>query len=129
MSKLILEELYIFELSSKKAKKIEFVEGINVITSNQENGNDVGKSIVMKSIYHTLGADCFFDDKWSEEPKVYYLKMKINGESYSIYRNQKLFKIYKNDEIYLTTVNRNELSKVLSQIYNFKVLLPNRAEK
>jgi hypothetical protein len=130
MNKLIIKELYIFEPISKKAKKVEFIDGVNIITSELKDGNDVGKSIIMKSIYHTLGADCYFDDKWKEDSKVYYLVFSVNKKTYAIYRNQKLFKLYnEKDELIFSTVNRNELSEMLSKVYDFKVLLPNRSEK
>lgn len=55
--RLIFDELYLFDPSEKLAKKIEFCDGINIITSSQEDGNDRGKSVIMRSLYHSLGAE------------------------------------------------------------------------
>ena len=40
--RLIFRELFIFSPSEKKAKKVEFTDGINIITSSQEDGTDRG---------------------------------------------------------------------------------------
>lgn len=59
MKDLTINSLFIFEYKNKLAKRVDFKRGINVVTSSKENGNDVGKSVLLKSIYHTLGADSF----------------------------------------------------------------------
>lgn len=53
--RLHFNELYLFSTQEKVAQKIEFIDGINVITSNQTDGTDRGKSVVMRSPYHTWG--------------------------------------------------------------------------
>ena len=45
MNKLTVRTLYLFEPKQKVAKRVDFEEGINVITSDKGTGNDVGKSI------------------------------------------------------------------------------------
>lgn len=59
MHKLTINELLIFSVKEKCAKHVRFSDKINVITSSKQNGTKKGKSAIMKSIYHTLGADCF----------------------------------------------------------------------
>ena len=70
MHKLVVNGLYLFSIKEKKAKYVSFADGINVITSSKDNGTKRGKSVIMKSIYHTLGADCIFEDKWNINDKV-----------------------------------------------------------
>ncbi|MDX5680986.1 hypothetical protein SIK45_17355 [Clostridioides difficile] len=53
MNSLFVNSLYIFEYESKMAKKIDFKHGINILTSDDKCSNNVGKSILMKSIYQT----------------------------------------------------------------------------
>lgn len=128
MSSLYINSLYIFEYKNKLAKKVDFSKGINVITSNKIKGNDVGKSKSMKSIYHTLGADSIFDDKWESESKTYLIDINIDEEKYYIYRSGNLFKGYTENFIKIfSTTNREELAENLSKLYNFRVLLPNKA--
>ena len=129
MNKLIVERIYIFSPSEKKAKVIELSEGTNIITSSRANGNKKGKSVVLKSIYHTLGADCKFDDKWQDSNKVYILKLKINDNSYYMYRQSRMFKfVNENFEMIFQTIDRKVLAKELEKIFNFAVKLPNRQE-
>ncbi|APQ77380.1 hypothetical protein [Clostridium botulinum] len=130
MRNLIFNSLYIFEHHNKLGKKVEFKKGINIITSKQKNGNDKGKSILMKSLYHTLGADSIFDGMWKEEDKIYLVNISVGTKTYNVYRNHKLFKIYDKDfnKLY-NTINRKELAEYLSKLYEFEVQLPNRKDE
>lgn len=128
MKKLLINNLYIFSNSEKKAKCISFTEGKNIITSNEENGTKRGKSVIMKSIYYTLGADCYFEDKWDTNEKVTIIDVTIVDTSYYILRYNRLFKIYNKDsfEELFRTSNRQELSEFLSTLLSFAVRLPNK---
>ena len=128
MHKLTIKELYIFSIKEKRAKYVEFSERINVITSSKVNGTKKGKSAIMKSIYHTLGADCFFEDKWNINDKVNIMKVDIDKTDYFILRYQRLFKLYfaENLKEIFRTCNRGELSEKLGEIFGFKVMLPNK---
>ncbi len=127
MNQLTIHQLYIFEPKNKLGKRVDFTRGINIITSDKKRGNDVGKSIILKSIYHTLGADSVFDDMWEEIPKVYIVKFSINDVYYYIYRSDKLFKIYNEKlELLFNTVHRGELADYLKELYGFSVKLPNK---
>ena len=52
--KMLFKELYLFSPREKLARCIRFSDGINVITSSQEDGTNRGKSVVMRSLYHSL---------------------------------------------------------------------------
>lgn len=128
MSKLVIKEILIFSVKEKRAKYVEFSDAINVITSSKQNGTKKGKSAIMKSIYHTLGADCFFEDKWNINDKVNILRFAIDSMEYYLLRYQRLFKLYTVDdkkEIF-RTCNRTELAEELGKIFDFKVMLPNK---
>ena len=129
MKKLIVNNLYIFSVTEKLAKHITFAVGMNIITSNKDNGTKRGKSVILKSIFHTLGADCFFEDKWDENDKVFILDFEVDNVKYRILRQQRLFKIFlleENEEIF-RTVHRDELAIFLKSIFEFAVELPNKA--
>lgn len=130
MNKMIFKTLYLFSSVEKKAKVIHFSEGKNIITSSSIDGTDRGKSIIMKSLYHTLGADCFFDDKWNDADKTYIVKFAVNDQEYYIYRNNKLFKAF-NDKLDLLfkVIERRELAEKLKDIFKFAVQLPARGEE
>lgn len=130
MNKLIISGLFIFDLNNKLAKRVDFNDGVNIITSEKVGGNDLGKSVLLKSIYHTLGADSIFDDMWKSEPKVYIVNMKVNKKEYYVYRFHKTFKIFTSElRLIFKTSNRMELSAYLKEIYNFCVKLPNKKEE
>ena len=128
--RLIFKELYIFAPSEKKAKKVEFTDGINVITSSQEDGTDRGKSVIMRSLYHAMGAEGCFEKNWASKDKVYVLNIAIDGVVYYIYRSAELFKFFNADkQVLFTSVSSRELSENLKRYTNFAVQLPNRSEK
>ncbi|MDJ0304855.1 hypothetical protein [Dehalobacter sp.] len=130
MSKLVFEKLYLYSTSEKQAKCIEFSDGINIISSSQVDGTDRGKSVIMRSLYHSLGADSQFDDKWDDSGKTYILQFRINDKAYYIYRSCRLFKFFDNSKkLLFSTVDRTDLAEQLNVYFDFSVRLPNRSEE
>ena len=82
MSKLIFKDLYLFSPSEKLAKKISFAPGRTMITSDAHDGTDRGKSVIMKALYHTMGADCYFEGKWDDSSKTYILRFCVDDDEY-----------------------------------------------
>lgn len=127
MSKLLFNKLYIFSSPDKTAKVIEFAAGKTMITSSSIDGTNRGKSVILKSLYHTMGADCFFDDKWDDSSKIYILNFAVNDNEFFIFRHNSLFKVFDADKnIIFKTVSRHELSESLNDIFSFAVKLPAR---
>lgn len=127
MSKLIFKDLYLFSSSEKLAKKISFAPGRTMITSDAYDGTDRGKSVIMKALYHTLGADCNFEGKWNDSNKTYILRFGVDNCEYFIFRQNKLFKIFDGEKnLLFHVISRHELSECLSRITNFAVKLPPR---
>ena len=125
--KMIFKELYLFSPHEKKARKIEFKDGINVITSNQEDGTDRGKSVVMRSLYHSLGAESFFEVKWDTKSKIYILKFEIDQKEYYIYRSVDLYKFFDgNENLLFVSARSQDLAEKLKEFTGFSVLLPGR---
>ncbi|MBQ6851158.1 MAG: hypothetical protein IJN77_08985 [Oscillospiraceae bacterium] len=130
MSKLIFKTLYIFSSVEKKAKVVNFLEGTNIITSSAVDGTKRGKSLIAKCLYHTMGADCFFEPIWDNKDKTYILFFDIDGIEYYMYRSGSLFKLFDaNKNVIFKTINRNELGEKLKNIFNFAVQLPKREEE
>lgn len=129
MKSLIIDTLYIFSPEEKKACRISFSKGINIISTRQEDGTDRGKSVIMRSIYYTLGAEVFFDKNFSKHTKVFVLKICINENKYFIYRAGSLFKFFDGEQkLIFTTIKSRELAKKLAEYTRFAVQLPNRQE-
>lgn len=124
---LMFEKIYIFDIKTEEAYVMEFKKGINIITSSDVDGTDRGKSVLLRSLYHSLGADAHFDAKWNECDKIYILKFLIDNIGYYIYRSQRLFKIFDSKlELIFTTVHRAELAEFLGRIIDFSIYLPNK---
>lgn len=123
----IFEKIYIFDILSKQAFTTKFEEGLNVVTSSSIDGTDRGKSVLLRSLYHVLGADAYFDKKWKNEDKVYLLEFRIDSKKYFIYRHKRVFKIFDSLlNIIFQTSSRNELSEFLSSLWSFVLFLPNK---
>ena len=90
----IFNKIYIFDILTKEAFVTCFEKGLNIVTSSNIDGTDRGKSVLLRSLYHTLGADAHFDKKWKNEDKVYILEFSVNDNIYFIYRHKKLFKVF-----------------------------------
>jgi len=127
MSKLLFNKIYIFSSPDKAARVIEFSAGKTMITSSSIDGTNRGKSVIMKSLYHAMGADCNFDGKWDDNSKIYILNFSVDGNQYYIFRHSSLFKVFDgNKNLVFKTVSRHELSERLNDIFHFAVKLPAR---
>lgn len=123
----IFDKIYIFDVVKKEAFSTEFKKGVNIITSSDIDGTDRGKSVLLRSLYHALGADAHFDSKWGEKNKVYILFFKVDDEDFSIYRSQKLFKLFNGKgQLIFTTIHRSELAEFFGNLFNFSIWLPHK---
>lgn len=75
--KLIFESIIIVDLSNKEAKKIEFAPEKNMLTSV---GNHYGKSVIMKSLYYSLGAEVYFPQTIRRLNYMTILNFILNGD-------------------------------------------------
>ncbi|RGN18901.1 hypothetical protein [Agathobacter rectalis] len=127
--KMIFKDLYIFSPSEKLGKYVSFEEGVNIISSNQVDGANVGKSVIMRSLYYALGAEVFFESKFAPKNKVFILKFAVDDYEYYIYRAASLFKLFdSNKKLISVATKSSELSKILEKITDFAVLLPDRVK-
>lgn len=124
MKKVIFDNLMIADFHGKKAYSISFIEGINVVTSVQ---NKYGKSSIIKSLYHTLGAEVRFDADWGKERNLYVLDFKVDDKKYKMMRLVDLFLIIDGDGNVIKAASRvGILAPVLEEIFDFGIYLPNR---
>lgn len=127
--KMIFNTLYVFSPREKMAKTVSFSEGVNVVTSSQTDGTDRGKTVLLRSLYHALGADAYFDSKWKAEPKIYILQFSIDDHVYFIFRSGNLFKLFNEQKERISSViHASDLAAELEKITGFAMKLPNRNE-
>ncbi|NVN58131.1 hypothetical protein GM551_02995 [Enterococcus avium] len=127
--KLIVNNVYLFSTATQKAKKVSFTSGINIVTSDQEDGNKKGKSLILKSIYYALGADVYFDDNLKKDTITFVVDFTIDNVSYTILRLGRFFKLFDSEQnLLIGTDKRDELAEALYPLFDFSVYLPSRKE-
>lgn len=119
------KSLLIADVASKACKKVNFADGDNLITSEK---NSVGKSVLMKSLYHSLGADSDFDDIFRKNEILYELIYSANNHNYTNIRYKNAFCIFKNNELvsFVKPGNRTDLSHFYFNEFGMSVYLKNR---
>jgi len=130
MKNIIFKRIIIVDKVSQKAKIQTFTKGINVVTSNKGNtGNYAGKSTLLKSLYHALGAEAKFDKSkyWEATDKYYYiLDFAINDIDYTILRHDRYFAVFDSEKRNLfSTTMRDALSRFYSEFFNMGIYLKN----
>ncbi len=129
INKLVIENLFLFLTNEKIAKRVSFVDGINIVTSNQKDGNKVGKSLILKSIYHTLGAESFLDKDTLSGNVVFVVNFSVRGIQYTMLRSDSFFKLFDQEySLILKTDSSTELARELYKLFDFSVYLPSRKE-
>lgn len=94
-NQLLIKQLTILSIPEKSAKTVTFHPQRNLITGE----NDVGKSSIIKSIYHSLGADVQFDNVWEKADAISLLTFSYKKNDYKILRSRNhlgLFDIHGN---------------------------------
>jgi len=129
---LIVNSISIISAESREAKFQTFDKGINVVTSSGiVGGNYAGKSSILRSIFHTLGADAKFNySRWESEGKyIYILDFSVSDCNYIMLRRDSLFKLYDKDllnsdkGLIFSINNRDKLSEELVKLFNQGIYL------
>ena len=89
-NQLLIKHLTILSISEKSAKTVSFHPQRNLITGE----NDVGKSSIIKSIYHSLGADVHFDNVWEKADAISLLTFSYDNRDYKILRSRDHFGLF-----------------------------------
>lgn len=129
---LIFKSIKIIDLAEKKATVQNFKKGLNVVTSDCNDGNDRGKSLILKHIYYALGADLKFHDSWKKNKKMVVLDFEINEKNFTIVRiDKKNFKIFNSEKkLIFFSEHRTELANFLnSEIWKFEIKLQNKEKE
>ncbi|WP_074132473.1 hypothetical protein, partial [Bradyrhizobium sp. NAS96.2] len=92
MKRLVFKEVLILSKAEKAARAETFSPTTNLLTGE----NDVGKSTLIKSLYHTLGADVpgLQNNLWKRARPIYALRFSIEGTEYTLLRDEKYFGVF-----------------------------------
>lgn len=96
MKNLVLKELWILSKAEKTALNLAFSPKVNLLVGE----NDVGKSTVVKSIYHCFGADTpqINNSRWKRANAIYCVKFEVAGACYHILRDEKYFGVFDSEK-------------------------------
>lgn len=122
---IIIESLRITDIPGRLSKTINFKERDNLITSEK---NSRGKSVLMKSIYHTMGADSMFDNNFNKDNVLFELSFRSDENTYRIMRYKDNFSVVKNAVLvnYIRKGSRTDLSSFFQEEFGTSVYLKNR---
>jgi hypothetical protein len=92
MTGLVFKKLWIVSKLEKAARVVSFQPKTNILTGK----NDVGKSTLIKSLYHSLGADApqMDNTRWRRAKAFYCTQIALDGVSYFILRDGKHFGVF-----------------------------------
>lgn len=85
--------------------------------------NHLGKSIIMKSIYYTLGAEVFFPNTIKAVNLLTYIDFIIDNCSYKVCRLNKAFILYKNGDFVKKYISIAEFGDALEDIFKLQINL------
>lgn len=122
---MLFKKLFILDFEKKVSKTVSFTEGINIITSKD---NQLGKSTIMKSMYYCLGGEVFFADRLNLKTKMHFLELEIKGESYVFIRHNKTIIVKEKLNVHKFNSSK-ELSHFLSEILELKIMLETKEKK
>lgn len=122
---IVFKKILIVDLLNKFAKKVEFSNEKNLITSPK---NGKGKSTIIKSLYHTLGANGAFDTNIELNTMLFQIEFIYNNRKYKIVRFKDDYLIFKNDKFIKIIREDNiiDLSKFYKDELGLYVYLKNR---
>lgn len=121
MKNLSILEMQLLSRKERKAKKVIFDRRRTLILGK----NHTGKSSLMKSIYHTFGADPQFHPNFKNAAVATSVKFNIDNNILTIVRDGKNFGIFDDADkiIHKFDSVTKGLGIFLSQLFNFKPLL------
>ena len=87
---LVVSAITMVDLTNKEAKRVYFSPGKNLITSAH---NHLGKSVIMKSIYYTLGAEVYYPNPIKKLNLLTYIDFSLNTHQHRVARLRRRFYI------------------------------------
>lgn len=100
MKSLVFRELWILSKTEKAGINLSLSPNVNLLIGE----NDVGKSTLIKSFYHCLGADTpqINNTVWKRANPIYCVKFEIGDEEYYVVRDEKYFGVFDADKQFLS---------------------------
>lgn len=120
MNRVIFKELLIADIEAKTAKTIKFGENKNLLTSAN---NHLGKSLICKALYYTLGAETFFSDAWKRVNAIYQLSFLVQNKLYKVVRKDNIFTVYEPDGKIVKLFKTKNFSQYINNLFQLDIKL------
>lgn len=117
------KELLIFDKDKKKARKIEFPRGINIITSKL---NSVGKTSLSLMLLYSFGAKVKFSDKWDLDNIFTKLTIQHNEKDITIIRYKDTYTIFADGEKFFYPVQKKGYSEKLYELLGLTIKIKDK---
>lgn len=129
MRNLVFQELWILSKSEKAGMNLSLSRDVNLLIGE----NDVGKSTLVKSLYHCLGAEApqINNSVWKRANAIYCVKFEIDGNVFHIVRDEKYFGVFDSDKKLISrhvgTTTSNGIAHFINEKLGFDVELERQA--
>lgn len=117
------KELLIFDKDKKKARKIEFQHGINIITSKL---NSVGKTSLSLMLLYSFGARVRFSDKWNLDNIFTKLTLQHDDKDIVIIRYKDTYTILADGEKFFYPVQKRGYSEKLYELLGLTIKIKDK---
>ena len=130
MKSLVFRELWILSKAEKAGINLSLGPNVNLLIGE----NDVGKSTLIKSFYHCLGADTpqINNTVWKRANPIYCVKYEIGGKAYHVVRDEKYFGVFDSDKNLISRHvgigGKNGIANFINKQLGFEVELERQAD-
>ena len=117
---LIINSITMVDLTNKEAKRISFSAGKNMLTSER---NHLGKSVIMKSLYYTLGAEVYYPSPIKKLNLLTYIDFTYKEHLYRVARLRNSFVLYCDGLFVDSYSSVGDFEEKLSSIFDLEINL------
>lgn len=122
---LIVSAITLVDLTNKEAKRIHFHSGKNLLTSDH---NHLGKSVIMKSIFYTLGAEVFFPTPIKRINLLTFIDFSLDFHHYRVARLKNTYVIYCDRTFIGYYASAAAFEEKLSELFKLEINLVGKDE-
>lgn len=122
---LIIKSITMVDLKNKEAKRVSFSSGKNLLTSIH---NHLGKSVIMKSLYYTLGAEVYYSAPIKRLNLLTYIDFILKDHEYRIARLKNSFVLYCDNDLLGTYTSVGAFEDKLCQLFGLEINLVGKDE-
>lgn len=130
MKNLAFQNLWILSKTEKAAASLSLSPDVNLLLGE----NDVGKSTLVKSFYHCLGADTpqINNTVWKKANPIYCVKFAVDGTDYHVVRDEKYFGVFDGDKNLISrhigVGGENGFASFMNSVLGFDIELERQAD-